>query len=68
MIQTSVRCQKSEHLTLCKRPWFIFLADAQGHPGAGLRRGPGAAAGAGAGLHYRHGPSRYTAPLSGPGE
>lgn len=62
IIQTRVRCQESD-----VRPWYVFLDDAQGHPGAGRRHGAGAAASAGAGLGHQHGPLRYTAPLSGAG-
>lgn len=63
IIQTCVRCHNT-------RLWFVLVADAEGHPGAGLRRGRGRgpAAGDGAGLHHQPGSLRNTAPLSGPGE
>lgn len=63
IVQTCVRCQERD-----ARLWFVLVAGAEGHPGAGLRCGGGPAAGAGAGLDHQRGSLRYTAPLSGPGE
>lgn len=48
--QTCVRCQERD-ATL----WFVLAADAEGHPGAGLRRARGPAAGDGAGPDHQRG-------------